>query len=193
MFWAANEQAVDPNNNRKNWVNSRDISDYARIVGNKQERKDDNCKNWQAYNMPTSATSQMISFVGSDPSPKYTCPDNSYIFGERWPIQDFTDCKCGYGFTKDKNEDKCISTTVASSTDSQNSDASSTDSSNTDSPSTDSPNSDTSSTDSPNSDTSSTDVSCPESGITNYGYICIDGIQSRCVNGKPQKGNLPCI
>jgi len=161
MFWAANDQSVEPNNKRKNWLNSRDISNYARKVGNKQERKDNNCTNWKAY-MPTSTTSQ---------SNEYNCPDNSYNFVDHWPLTGFEDCECNNGYTKAKNEDKCISTTGAPSTNSPNSDTSSSDTSSTDSPSTNSPSSDISSTGSPSSDTSITDS-------VDKKKICIE----KCVN-----------
>lgn len=36
----------------------------------------------------------------------YVCPPNSYIFSERWPIQDISDCQCAWGYVK--GVDSCI-------------------------------------------------------------------------------------
>ena len=43
-------------------------------------------------------------------------------------------------------------------------------------------------TESSQTPTENNNLSCPETGITDYGYLCINNIKARCVNGKPQKG-----
>ena len=37
----------------------------------------------------------------------YTCPENSYIQSVRWPIKDFTDCKCSWGYYRDNSSRSC--------------------------------------------------------------------------------------
>ena len=40
------------------------------------------------------------------PKGSYACPANSYVSSARWPIQDFSDCSCSWGYEKVKDECK---------------------------------------------------------------------------------------
>lgn len=51
---------------------------------------------------PAASRRRRTSSVGAG----YVCPPNSYIFSERWPIQDLSDCQCAWGFVK--GADSCI-------------------------------------------------------------------------------------
>ena len=52
---------------------------------------------------PQYPTPQPPTVDGPAPSPSgapYACPPGSYIASIRWPIQDFSDCKCNWGYTR---------------------------------------------------------------------------------------------